>query len=297
MKRILLSLGAALGLMVLPAALEAQVPVVLVCQDGTTQPGSSRVGCGDHGGMDWEATKVWSEMRAGQYAAADTVVCTDGQNRAAGPRACADHGGVDSVSTIAAIKSRAKARRFGDHPEASERTSRQGGTVAGAEQDTASSRSPGTQADSTKWGYPANKNPEVQNPPGYRGMERAIETFPPDSTPEGDTTASASTTSRVNQLQRQDSLESGSEQNPPGYRGMERPSTPDSAKTQQTLDSAKTQQQTRTGSRTDTTATAGRDTTAIRDTSSVRDTTGSSVRDSAGMGGNDSTSSMERESQ
>lgn len=99
MKRILLSLGAAVGLMVLPAALEAQVPVVLVCQDGTTQPGSSRVGCGDHGGMDWEATRVWSEMRAGQYAAADTVVCTDGQNRAAGPRACADHGGVDSVST------------------------------------------------------------------------------------------------------------------------------------------------------------------------------------------------------
>jgi hypothetical protein len=87
MRRMLLGLGAALAFMALPAGLQAQVPVVLVCQDGTTQPGSSRVSCGDHGGMDWEATRTWSEMRAGHFVATDTVVCTDGQNRAAAPRA------------------------------------------------------------------------------------------------------------------------------------------------------------------------------------------------------------------
>lgn len=228
MKRILLSLGATLALTVLPAGLQAQVPVVLICQDGTTQPGSSRVACGDHGGMDWEATRAWSEMRAGHYAAADTVVCIDGQNRAAAPRACADHGGVDSVSTVAAVKSRAKARRFVNRPGAADqRTSSQ--AAAGGKQDTAAAQSRGAGTDSTKWGYPTDRTPEVQNPPGYRGMERPIGTFPADSAPQRDSTASASATSRVNQMRRQDSLQSGAHQNPPGYRGMERPAGLDSA--------------------------------------------------------------------
>jgi hypothetical protein len=293
MKRILLSLGAGAALMVLPAALQAQVPVVLVCQDGSTQPGSSRVGCGDHGGMDWEATRVWSEMRAGHYAPADTVVCTDGQNRAAGARACADHGGVDSVSTLAAVKSRAQARRYGDHRDAvNERTSSQGGTVTGGERDTASAQSRRAGTDSTKWGYPVDKDPEVQNPPGYRGMERAIETFPPDSTREGDSTASASATSRAKQMQRQDSVKSSARQNPPGYRGMERPAA---------LDSTPAKRKAQTGASTDTAGTARRDTTSTsetssaRDTSSVEDATSSTVRDTAGMRGNDSTPPVNRE--
>jgi hypothetical protein len=278
MKRILLSLGSALALMVLPAALHAQVPVVLVCHDGTTQPGSSRVACADHGGMDWAATEAWSEMRAGRFMAADTVVCTDGQNRAAAPRACAEHGGVDSVSTLAAVKRQAKARRFGDRPEATnERTSSQGATVAGGEQDTASTQSDragkaSTKKDSTKWGYPVNRDPEVQNPPGYRGMERAVETFPPDSTPEGDSTTAQQQRPRA-----------GSD------------TTATSGRATTAVDTNAT-----SGGDTsavDTTATTSRDTAALSDTSSAGDTTGSAVRDTAGIGGNDSTAPMDRENQ
>ena len=134
-----------------PSALEAQAPVVLVCQDGTTQPGSSRVACADHQGMDWDATRNWTEMRAGHYAEADSVVCTDGQRQAAARNACRRHGGVDSVSTIAAVRRRAKAGRYESRGEASADPMRK---------------------DSTKWGYPVNRNPREQNPPGYRGMER-----------------------------------------------------------------------------------------------------------------------------
>jgi hypothetical protein len=136
-----------------PRTLEAQAPVVLVCQDGTTQPGSSKVACADHKGMDWEATKVWSEMRAGHFAEADSVVCTDGQRQVAARNACRKHGGVDSVSTMAAVRRRAKAERYG------------GENRAEASADS-------TRSDSTKWGYPVNRNPQEQNPPGYRGMER-----------------------------------------------------------------------------------------------------------------------------
>jgi len=134
-----------------PTALEAQAPVVLVCQDGTTQPGSSKVACADHQGMDWDATRSWSEMRAGHFAQTDSVVCTDGQRQAAARNACRRHGGVDSVSTIAAIRNRAKAARYEARGEASADSVRR---------------------DSTKWGYPVNRNPQEQNPPGYRGMER-----------------------------------------------------------------------------------------------------------------------------
>lgn len=134
-----------------PPTLEAQAPVVLVCQDGTTQPGSSKVACADHKGMDWEATKNWTEMRAGHFAEADSVVCTDGQRESAMRNACRQHGGVDSVSTMAAVRRRAKAERYGEENRAE-----------------AASNS----ADSTKWGHPVNRDPAEQNPPGYRGMER-----------------------------------------------------------------------------------------------------------------------------
>jgi hypothetical protein len=249
MKRIFLGLGAALSLMLLPGTLQAQVPVVLICEDGTTQPGSSRVACGDHGGMDWEATRAWSEMRAGHYAAADTVVCIDGQARAAARNACKDHGGVDSASTVAAVKRRAQARRFADRPpQAEERTTSQGGTAgaAGTQQDTASARTPRTGEDSLKWGYPENRNPEVQNPPGYRGMERAIDAFPADTTPESSGDAPEDATTRVQQMQRQDSIETAPHQNPPGYRGMERPGQ---------LDSISSQPDTQKGARADSAAT------------------------------------------
>ena len=37
------------------------------------------------------------------------------------------------------------------------------------------------QQDSTQWGRQTDRNPKVQNPPGYRGMERPTNVFPPDS--------------------------------------------------------------------------------------------------------------------
>jgi hypothetical protein len=67
-----------------------------------------------------------------------------------------------------------------------------------------------------------DRKPEVQNPPGYRGMERPVNVLPPDSA-KSDSGAAANATSRVNQMQRQDSISGREQQNPPGYRGMERP--------------------------------------------------------------------------
>jgi hypothetical protein len=46
------------------------------------------------------------------------------------------------------------------------------------------------QQDSTTWGREANRDPEVQNPPGYRGMERPVNVFPADSA-QRDTSAGA----------------------------------------------------------------------------------------------------------
>ncbi|MGH7628332.1 MAG: hypothetical protein ACREOF_02920 [Gemmatimonadales bacterium] len=70
--------------------------------------------------------------------------------------------------------------------------------------------------DSTKWGRETDTDPEVQNPPGYRGMERDTTQVPPGAAPSAETP-----TSRTEQAERQ-SDESGNE-NPPGYRGMEQP--------------------------------------------------------------------------
>jgi len=113
MTRLILGTGAVLAaLLFSPPTLHAQAPVMLVCNDGTTQPGSSKVACQDHGGMDWNTTKAWSEMRAGHFAAADSMVCKDGQAAPAGPRACDSHGGVDSVTSLAAVRKRAQAHRY-----------------------------------------------------------------------------------------------------------------------------------------------------------------------------------------
>ncbi|MGH7510109.1 MAG: hypothetical protein ACREMZ_11670 [Gemmatimonadales bacterium] len=81
------------------------------------------------------------------------------------------------------------------------------------------------QHDSTAWGYAVDSTAEVQNPPGYRGMERDTTAFPPQE----DTAAAADPTGRIEQRAVQDSLEAGEQQNPPGYRGMERPAALDSA--------------------------------------------------------------------
>jgi hypothetical protein len=85
--------------------------------------------------------------------------------------------------------------------------------------------------DSTKWGYKVDRKPETQNPAGYRGMERPSNVFPPDSA-RSDSGAPADATSRVNQMEREDSLQQNTHQNPPGYRGMERPAALDSAQQQ-----------------------------------------------------------------
>lgn len=102
----------AAALLFAPPAAQAQAPVTLVCHDGTTQPGPSKVACKDHGGMDWNTTKSWSQMKAGHYSSIDKVVCIDGQNAPAAKNSCESNGGVDSVATIAALKSRARAERY-----------------------------------------------------------------------------------------------------------------------------------------------------------------------------------------
>lgn len=211
MSRIIIGvMFAVAAVLVAPAPLHAQVPVVLVCQDGSTQPGPAKVGCKDHRGVDWNTTNTWTKMRAGRYAVTDTVVCTDGQAAAAGAKACASNGGVDSVSTVAAVRRRAKAGRYVPSPQTAQK---------GADT---------TKADSTKWGYRTDRQPGVQNPPGYRGMERPVNVFPADSAAKADSQASGTATSRINQMRRQGSADAKPHQNPPGYRGMERPAGLDS---------------------------------------------------------------------
>lgn len=43
-------------------------------------------------------------------------------------------------------------------------------------------------SDSTKWGRESDKNPDVQNPPGYRGMERDTTQVPPGAAEPSDST-------------------------------------------------------------------------------------------------------------
>lgn len=112
MKGLILGIGALAAVLLVPVTASAQMPVVLVCQDGSTQPGPSQVACKSHGDVDWTTTNAWTKMRAGQFAATDTVACMDGQAAAASATACDSHGGVDSVSTLAAVKRRAQAHRY-----------------------------------------------------------------------------------------------------------------------------------------------------------------------------------------
>ena len=112
MRGLILGIGALAAVMLVPATASAQMPVVLVCQDGSTQPGPSQVACKNHGDVDWNTTNAWTKMRAGQFASTDTVACKDGQAAAASATACDSHGGVDSVSTLAAIKRRQQANRY-----------------------------------------------------------------------------------------------------------------------------------------------------------------------------------------
>lgn len=82
-----------------------------------------------------------------------------------------------------------------------------------------------TRQDSTQWGHEVNPDPAVQNPPGYRGLERPAG-LPADSAADS---AMADGVDRVGQMKRQESTDSAGDQNPPGYRGMERPVMADSA--------------------------------------------------------------------
>jgi len=81
--------------------------------------------------------------------------------------------------------------------------------------------------DSTVQAQPGDSG-EVQNPPGYRGMERPVNVFPPDS-------SAADSAGRVEDQATgtyddstwQDT--SQGRQNPAGYRGMERPTGGDTS--------------------------------------------------------------------
>lgn len=153
MRHLLLGLGAAAMVLLVPAAASAQVPAVLVCQDGSTQPGPTRTACDNHGKVDWQATKAWSEMRAGRYAATDTVVCMDGQATAASRTACASQGGVDSVSTLASIRRRAKAERFASPDTGARAADTTHGYQPGAMQADTTARPSGHAAGDTSSGH------------------------------------------------------------------------------------------------------------------------------------------------
>ena len=129
--------------------------------------------------------------------------------------------------------------------------------------------------DTTQWGYETNKDPEVQNPPGYRGMERPVNVFPPDS---GADSAKAGrvedrATGTYDDTTWNDTT--GAQQNPAGYRGMERPVGGDTSS-----------------------ATGRSDTSSMSDTSAARQPadTGSAAAgartesDTGSMAGNDSAS-------
>lgn len=64
----------------------------------------------------------------------------------------------------------------------------------------------------------------VQNPPGYRGMERDTTMFPAEGGPPASPEEAAGQTTGV-----YGDSAAGEHQNPPGYRGMERPAGIDSA--------------------------------------------------------------------
>ncbi|HEX5388027.1 MAG TPA: hypothetical protein VFW66_15100 [Gemmatimonadales bacterium] len=96
--------------LLMPASVRAQEPAQLVCRDGTSEPGPSRIACKQHGGVDWASTKAATEERAGAKQQTKKVVCIDGSNAARGPEACKGQGGIDSAATRAAARGRAHGR-------------------------------------------------------------------------------------------------------------------------------------------------------------------------------------------
>jgi hypothetical protein len=87
---------------------------------------------------------------------------------------------------------------------------------------TAAAQGDSAARDSPRWGRSANSDPQVQNPPGYRGMERPVNVFPPK---DGQDTSTAGAVEDRATGTYDDSAwndTSAARQNPAGYRGMER---------------------------------------------------------------------------
>jgi hypothetical protein len=164
MKGLMLGIGALAAMLLVPVRASAQMPVVLVCQDGTTQPGPSQVGCKDHGDVDWNTTNAWTKMRAGQFAATDTVACMDGQAAAASSTACDSHGGVDSVSTLAAVKRRAQGNRYA-RPDT--------GNMAA---DSTHGYEPGATGSDTSMKHPAMKDSSAMSDSSSQGARSGADT-------------------------------------------------------------------------------------------------------------------------
>lgn len=128
------------------------------------------------------------------------------------------------------------------------------------------------QGDTSQWGYPTDTS-GVQNPPGYRGMERPTNVFPPDTA--GDTTEQADVGDRVTGTYQDSAWDdtTGAKQNPPGYRGMERPVGEDTSAAGQQDTSATGQHDTGAAGQHDTNTTgraaeetSGGDTTRVGET-------------------------------
>lgn len=97
------------------------------------------------------------------------------------------------------------------------------GTAWAQETQTGDTAAQTTAQDSSKWGHETSDNPDVQNPPGYRGMERPVNVFPPDSA--RDTLTPGQVEDQVTGTYEDSAWQdtTGAVQNPAGYRGMERP--------------------------------------------------------------------------
>jgi hypothetical protein len=91
---------------------------------------------------------------------------------------------------------------------------------------------PNRQTEAGEAGEADTSGDAVQNPPGFRGLERDTTQVPPGAAPSAETP-----TSRTEQMERQ--AETGDTLNPPGYRGMEKPAGKDKDKHKAHADSTK----------------------------------------------------------
>ena len=141
----------------------------------------------------------------------------------AGYRGMERPAGLDSAAAAGEAVTQQKAQKKADKSKKANKSKKATSEKTGARKDSKAGQA-GTdslQQDSTKWGRQVDRDPEVQNPPGYRGMERPANL--PDSANARNTDPGAvedRVTGTFDDTTWQDTT--GTAQNPAGYRGMGR---------------------------------------------------------------------------